>query len=259
MTVCVVLPFSPLMSFLVFLSSSSGRLLDATKNYMYIFLLAGSEVLLSAVVLFTCTYFCIGKNKSSAPAPAHSLEDVTVTGDEKTEFNDEEEKGAREEQEMETMKMVEMELKEVEEDEELEEVGPGGKTVDSQEVEKFLKDPHHKGDKSSSSIIHPETCLWAGIEFVGQNYTCRHFFVSFSFFKDIPTGGWREFWSVPISFPVILYSCVDVCGLQWSNQYHCYWKCKSYCMWTIITSCFEVWWFILDNRETEWYQCLVYN
>ncbi|XP_034450202.1 monocarboxylate transporter 4 [Hippoglossus hippoglossus] len=133
----------------------AGRLLDATKNYMYIFLLAGSEVVLSAVVLATCTYFCIGKNKSSAPV--HSLEDVTVTGDAKTEFNDEEEKGAREEREMETMKKVERELKEEEEeeDEKLEEVGPGSVTVDSQEVEKFLKEPHHNGD----TVINPETCL----------------------------------------------------------------------------------------------------
>ncbi|XP_062265010.1 monocarboxylate transporter 4-like [Platichthys flesus] len=133
----------------------AGRLLDATKNYMYIFLLAGSEVFLSAVVLGTCTYFCIRKNKSSAPA--HSLEDGTVMCDVKTEFNDDEEKGAREEREMETMKKAERELKEEEEeeDEKLEGVGPGSVTVDSQEVEKFLKEPHHKGD----TVVTPETCL----------------------------------------------------------------------------------------------------
>nr|XP_019959214.1 PREDICTED: monocarboxylate transporter 4-like [Paralichthys olivaceus] len=131
----------------------AGRLLDATKNYMYVFLLAGSEVVLSAVVLATCTFFCIGKIKSSAPA--HSLENVTVTGD-KTEVNDEEEKGAREEREMESLKEVESELKEEEEEKEkLEEVGPGSATVDSQEVERFLKEPLQNGDM----VINPETCL----------------------------------------------------------------------------------------------------
>ncbi|XP_060946282.1 monocarboxylate transporter 4-like isoform X2 [Limanda limanda] len=91
----------------------AGRLLDATKNYMYIFLLAGSEVVLSAVVLGTCTYFCIRKKKSSA----------------------------------------ERELKEEEEEEDENE--PGSATVDSQEVEKFLKEPDHKGD----TVVTPETCL----------------------------------------------------------------------------------------------------
>ncbi|XP_039979233.1 monocarboxylate transporter 4 [Xiphias gladius] len=139
---------------------SAGWLLDATKNYMCVFLLAGSEVVLSAVVLATCNF--LFRKKSSTPAD--KLENVTVTDDAKTEefgkpaeVNDEEEKGAREEQEKETMKEVKGELKEEEErdKENVEEVRPESVTVDSQEVEKFLKEPQQNGDKA----ISPETCL----------------------------------------------------------------------------------------------------
>ncbi|XP_062294917.1 monocarboxylate transporter 4-like isoform X2 [Scomber scombrus] len=119
---------------------SAGRLLDATKNYMYVFLLAGSEVVLSAVVLATCTFLFI-KNKPSVPA------DKLENG------NDEEEKGAKEEQEKETVK----DLKEEEEKdkEKVDEVRPESVTVDSQEVERFLKEPQQNGDAATN----PETSL----------------------------------------------------------------------------------------------------
>ncbi|XP_053195101.1 monocarboxylate transporter 4-like isoform X2 [Scomber japonicus] len=118
----------------------AGRLLDATKNYMYVFLLAGSEVVLSAVVLATCNFLFI-KNKPSVPA------------DKLDNGNDEEEKGAKEEQEKETVK----DLKEEEEKdkEKVDEVRPEGVTVDSQEVERFLKEPQQNGDAATS----PETSL----------------------------------------------------------------------------------------------------
>ncbi|XP_062294916.1 monocarboxylate transporter 4-like isoform X1 [Scomber scombrus] len=136
---------------------SAGRLLDATKNYMYVFLLAGSEVVLSAVVLATCTFLFI-KNKPSVPAD--KLENVEVTDSAKadvcsktTEGNDEEEKGAKEEQEKETVK----DLKEEEEKdkEKVDEVRPESVTVDSQEVERFLKEPQQNGDAATN----PETSL----------------------------------------------------------------------------------------------------
>ncbi|XP_042248587.1 monocarboxylate transporter 4-like [Thunnus maccoyii] len=135
----------------------AGRLLDATKNYMYVFLLAGSEVVLSAVVLATCNFLFI-RNKPSVPAD--NLENVTVTDSAKVEVcskaievNDEEEKGAREEQEKEMVK----ELKEEEEKdkEKAEEVRPESVTVGSQEVERFLKEPQQNGEVATS----PETCL----------------------------------------------------------------------------------------------------
>lgn len=151
----------PLVSLLSFVS---GRLLDATKNYMYVFLLAGSEVVLSAVVLATCNFLFIRKKSS---APADKLEDVTVTDDAKAEpcdepaeMTDEEEKGAREEQEKETKKEANESNESKEEEEETEKekveaVGPESVTVDSQEVERFLKEPQQNGNMATS----PETCL----------------------------------------------------------------------------------------------------
>ncbi|XP_056096624.1 monocarboxylate transporter 4-like [Rhinichthys klamathensis goyatoka] len=48
---------------------SAGRLLDFTKNYMYVFLLAGIEVVLSALVLAICNFLFI-KKKPEAPEAA---------------------------------------------------------------------------------------------------------------------------------------------------------------------------------------------
>lgn len=123
---------------------------------MCVFLLAGSEVVLSAVVLATCNFLFI-RNKSSAPVD--KLENVAVTDSanaeacsKAAEVNDEEEKGAREEQEKEMVK----DLKEEEKDKEkVEDVRPESVTVDSQEVERFLKEPQQNGDVATS----PETCL----------------------------------------------------------------------------------------------------
>ncbi|XP_054464287.1 monocarboxylate transporter 4-like [Anoplopoma fimbria] len=135
----------------------AGRLLDATKNYMWVFLLAGSEVVLAAIVLATCNFLFI-RNKSSASTDM--LENITVKDDAKTEvcskpaeMNEEEEKGEREGQEKETKKEM---IKEEETDKErVEEVRPESLTVDSQEVERFLKEPQQNGDMATS----PETCL----------------------------------------------------------------------------------------------------
>ncbi|KAM6913685.1 monocarboxylate transporter 4-like [Lycodopsis pacificus] len=132
----------------------AGRLLDATKDYMWVFLLAGSEVVLSAVVLATCNFLFI-RNKSSASAD--KLECITVTDDAKTEvcgkpaeMDEEEEKGAREGQEKETKEEEEETDKET-----VEEVRPKSITVDSQEVERFLKEPQQNGDMATN----PETSL----------------------------------------------------------------------------------------------------
>ncbi|XP_074552219.1 monocarboxylate transporter 4-like [Halichoeres trimaculatus] len=131
----------------------AGRLLDYTKNYSYVFLLAGSEVVLSAVVLATCNFLFI-KNKS--PTPADKLQAITVTEDARTEAwseaaatTDEEEKGAREEQEKNKKD------REGTDEDTVEGVRPESITVDSQEVEKFLKDAQQNGPTASS----PETCL----------------------------------------------------------------------------------------------------
>ncbi|XP_068605662.1 monocarboxylate transporter 4-like isoform X1 [Brachionichthys hirsutus] len=138
----------------------AGRLLDATKNYMFVFLLAGTEVVLSAVVLATCNFLFIRKKPS---VPECTRDKIPVTDDTMThvckehpEMNDEEE-DATEEQEKKTKIEVVKELKEQEEKgkEEVEEVRLENVTVDSQEVEKFLKEPQRNSEMSSS----PETCL----------------------------------------------------------------------------------------------------
>ena len=129
---------------------------------MFVFLLAGSEVVLSALVLATCNFLFIRKKPSTA---ADKLENITVTDDAKTEMcgepaemDDGEEKGAREEQEKEADKEAVKELKEEGEEadkEKVEEVRPESVTVDSQEVERFLKEPQQNGDMA----VSPETCL----------------------------------------------------------------------------------------------------
>ncbi|XP_041633915.1 monocarboxylate transporter 4 [Cheilinus undulatus] len=136
----------------------AGRLLDATKNYMYVFMLAGSEVVLSALVLAVCNFLFIRKKKS--PTPTDKLQSITVTEETKmeawgepAETTDGEEKGAREEQEKETKKEAMTERKEREEKEDV--VRPESITVDSKEVEEFLKESQQNGVTASS----PETCL----------------------------------------------------------------------------------------------------
>ncbi|MEQ2276754.1 hypothetical protein XENORESO_008017 [Xenotaenia resolanae] len=120
---------------------------------MYVFLLAGCEVVLSAVVLATCNFLFIKKKPS---APADKLESITLTDDcntkmcsNRAEGNDDEEKGEREEQE----KMIKKE--ENKDNEGIDDVRPKSVTVDSQEVERFLKEPQPNGNMAAS----PETCL----------------------------------------------------------------------------------------------------
>ncbi|XP_030646287.1 monocarboxylate transporter 4-like isoform X2 [Chanos chanos] len=60
---------------------SAGRLLDATKNYMFVFLLAGSEVVLSALVLATCNFFCIKKEPQEPKAEAEAIEPAAEMGE----------------------------------------------------------------------------------------------------------------------------------------------------------------------------------
>lgn len=130
---------------------------------MYVFLLAGSEVVLSAIVLATCT-FLLNRKKSSVPPD--KLKYTAVRDDVRTEvccesaeMDDQEEKGEREEQEKGTKKEVIMEEAETEE-EKVEEVRSESVTEDSQEVEKPLAESQQNGDMASS----PQKCLWATME-----------------------------------------------------------------------------------------------
>lgn len=130
-------PFCPL--------SHSGRLLDATKNYKYIFLLAGSEVVLSALVLGISNFLCMRKKSAT------SLEDLAAVEQAKLEMRSEEMEMTREEGDEEE----ERGAQDVEEEEIKGEEVEGFAAVDSQEEEKFLKNPQPNGEASSN----PETCL----------------------------------------------------------------------------------------------------
>ncbi|XP_040885364.1 monocarboxylate transporter 4 [Toxotes jaculatrix] len=61
----------------------AGRLLDATQNYMYVFLLAGCEVTLSAIVIALGNFFCISRKQED---PEAKLE-MAVTASEKEGLN----------------------------------------------------------------------------------------------------------------------------------------------------------------------------
>ncbi|XP_070958845.1 monocarboxylate transporter 4-like isoform X2 [Oncorhynchus clarkii lewisi] len=112
----------------------AGRLLDATKNYMYVFLLAGIEVVLAAVVLATCNFLFIRKKPSE---PAAELENGTVSAEmellnkpvaaeeeeeEEVEKGEKEVKEMKEKEEKEKEEMKEMKEKEEKEKEEVKEV-----------------------------------------------------------------------------------------------------------------------------------------
>lgn len=105
----------------------AGRLLDHTKKYMFVFLLAGTEVCLSAIVLASCNFFCI-KSKATEEEEGGGPESLALESTEEKETKEE-----TEETEAQTDSLV----------------------VDSQEVEKFLKEPENNGAVSPS----PETCL----------------------------------------------------------------------------------------------------
>ncbi|KAK1162235.1 monocarboxylate transporter 4-like [Acipenser oxyrinchus oxyrinchus] len=101
---------------------SAGKILDATHRYMFVFMVAGCEVTLSALVLGFGNFFCIKKKpeeptKEVAASPAES---------EQLKKPDEEEKR------------------------------PESITVDSIEVEQFLKEDTEKNGEVNTN---PETCV----------------------------------------------------------------------------------------------------
>lgn len=140
--VCVsgfVVFFCPLTRVSVPPSPLSGRLLDATKKYMFVFLLAGCEVVVSALVLATCNFLCIGKS----PTPPDKFESITMTDDAKmegishpVEVEDEERGGSKPEPEKEAEK-------DVAEEEKGERVKP--ESAKSQEVDGFLTEAQQNG------------------------------------------------------------------------------------------------------------------
>lgn len=133
-----------LVCFLFFPFFHPGRLLDATKNYKYIFLLAGSEVFLSALVLGISNFLCMRKKSATPPEDLAAVEQAKLeTRGEAMEMTGDEE----EEEEKGVTNRAEEELR----GEEVEDVD----AVDSQEAENFLKKPQPNGEASSN----PETSL----------------------------------------------------------------------------------------------------
>ncbi|XP_076122393.1 monocarboxylate transporter 4-like [Alosa pseudoharengus] len=125
---------------------SAGRLLDATKDYKNVFLLAGCEVVLAAVVLATCNFLFIKKTPQEPDAKLENGIDTT---------------------EMEQLNKLEQEVVEKEVVEEVkekeapkanggvEEPRPDSVMVDSGEVERFLTEREQNGDV----VSNPETNL----------------------------------------------------------------------------------------------------
>ncbi|KAJ8363681.1 hypothetical protein SKAU_G00125120 [Synaphobranchus kaupii] len=120
---------------------SAGRLLDATKVYMYVFFLAGCEVCLSGIVLATANFFCLRK-KPQEPA-AGEMELLNKPPEENSKAGEGMEKGQTEEAD-------------IEKEKEPEEKQPESTKVDSAEVENFLKDGK---EENGEVAANPETCL----------------------------------------------------------------------------------------------------
>lgn len=81
---------------MLFLFSLSGHLLDATKQYMYVFLLAGCEVVLSALILAFGNFFCIRTKKQKDP---EAKMEMAVTAAEKEVLNSMERREEEDEEE----------------------------------------------------------------------------------------------------------------------------------------------------------------
>ncbi|XP_036381315.1 monocarboxylate transporter 4 [Megalops cyprinoides] len=128
---------------------SAGRLLDSTKVYMFVFLLAGCEVCLSAIVLATGNFFCLKKKPEEPEAKLEmavtdtEMEQLNKSPTEEVPGGEETEKGQKEE--------VEKENEKTAEDKQTE-----GVNVDSVEVEDFLKDGT---EKNGDIATNPETSL----------------------------------------------------------------------------------------------------
>ncbi|KAJ8283929.1 hypothetical protein COCON_G00027790 [Conger conger] len=125
---------------------SAGRLLDATKIYMYVFLLAGCEVCLSAIVLASGNFFCL-KKKPQEPEVGE-MELLNKPPAENGKAGEDMEKGQKEEADKETEKEPEEKEPEVKQ--------PENAKVDSAEVETFLKDSK---EENGEVATNPETCL----------------------------------------------------------------------------------------------------
>ncbi|XP_029559527.1 monocarboxylate transporter 4 isoform X2 [Salmo trutta] len=146
----------------------AGRLLDATKNYMYVFLLAGIEVVLAAVVLATCNFLFIRKKPAE---PAAELENGTVSAEMEllnkpvAAEEEEEEEVEKGEKEVKEMKEEVKEMKEKEENEK-EEVKEMKEKEEEKEMEEAVEkakedeeDSEKKKEEEKEEEIRPESVM----------------------------------------------------------------------------------------------------
>ncbi|XP_077315009.1 monocarboxylate transporter 4 [Lithobates pipiens] len=99
---------------------SAGKILDATHRYMFVFIIAGVEVVISSIVLTTGNFFCIKKK----PEESHCKEEVAEIG-ELSKLEDKTPEGE-------------------------------GETTQAAEEEQFLKED----DKQNGEVVtNPETCV----------------------------------------------------------------------------------------------------
>ncbi|XP_076855670.1 monocarboxylate transporter 4 [Brachyhypopomus gauderio] len=146
----------------------AGRLLDATKVYMYVFLLAGCEVVLSALVLCICNILFIKKPKPDASAKMEmavteaemeQLNHVPQDGDD-GEKADEGQQAKMEVREQATNKtrgeQVEEPQKSTDEPKKQEgSKAEEGTKVDPVDIEKVSKD----ATKTNGCVVEPESSL----------------------------------------------------------------------------------------------------
>ncbi|XP_023678435.1 monocarboxylate transporter 4 [Paramormyrops kingsleyae] len=88
---------------------SAGRLLDHTHKYMFVFLLAGTEVVLSAIVLATCNFFCIKKSPQVSEAKLEMAVAETETEQLNKPAEDEQQRSKEAEKEQQGENETEME------------------------------------------------------------------------------------------------------------------------------------------------------
>ncbi|KAG8565110.1 hypothetical protein GDO81_012717 [Engystomops pustulosus] len=100
---------------------SAGKILDATGRYMFVFIIAGTEVVTSALVLTCGNFFCI-KRKPEEP---HSKEEVAEIGEIKK----------------------------------LEDRSPQEEKTEPAEAEQFLNEEEKEKAKNGEVVTNPETCV----------------------------------------------------------------------------------------------------
>ncbi|KAL7856834.1 hypothetical protein SRHO_G00157330 [Serrasalmus rhombeus] len=143
----------------------AGRLLDATKVYMYVFLLAGCEVVLSAVVLCVCNLLFI-KKKPQQSDPCAKMERAVMETEmeqlNKVQQDDHEDGGDRGEAEPKKEQEGEQSNQETSEKPEVEPQNRSTKEPEASKDEMDSVDPEtgtKEATKVNGCVVEPESSL----------------------------------------------------------------------------------------------------